>query len=73
VRPSRPAGAKVSRRALRGVRRAVVLGGRQQLRDEDEQHHLPRRLRVWARAAARTEGDDEEQGGVAMHWSVSAP
>jgi hypothetical protein len=42
---------------------AVVLGRGQQLREEDEEDHLPRRVGVRARAAARAEGDDEK-GGV---------
>jgi hypothetical protein len=52
---------------VRGVGRAVVLRGGQQLRDEDEQHHPPRRLRVHARSATRTEGDDEQGGEIAPH------
>jgi hypothetical protein len=76
VRPSRPAGTHVPRRSRRGVGRAVVLRGRQELGDEDEQHHLPCRLRVRARPAARAEGDDEQEGGVAPHhasWYGAIP
>jgi hypothetical protein len=47
--------------------RAVVLGGRQQLREEGEQDHVPRRLRVCARTATRAECDDEQGGKVAPH------
>ena len=47
--------------------RAVVLRRRQQLRDEDEQDHLPRRVGMGAGPAARTEGDDEQGGEVAPH------
>jgi hypothetical protein len=39
----------------------------QQLRDENEQYDLSRRLRVGARAAARAEGDDEQGGVIAAH------
>jgi hypothetical protein len=46
VRPPRPARAQLSRGALRGVGRTVVLCRGQQLRDEDEQHDLPRGLGV---------------------------
>jgi hypothetical protein len=67
VRSPRPAGAQLSRRALRGVGRAVVLGRGEQLREEDEQNHLARRLRVWARPATRSEGDDEQGGELARH------
>jgi hypothetical protein len=49
------------------VGRAVVLGGGQQLRNEDEQHHLPRRFSVCARSAARAEGDDEQWSEIATH------
>jgi hypothetical protein len=49
------------------VRRAVVLGRSQQLRDEDEQDHLPCRVRVWARPATGTEGNDEQGGEIAPH------
>ena len=49
---------------MRGVRRAVVLGAGQQLRDEDEEDHLPRRLRVAARSATRAQGDHEQRGKV---------
>jgi hypothetical protein len=66
VRPPRPAGAQLARRSLRGVRRAGVLGGREQLREHDEQDHLPRPLGVRARPATRAEGEDE-QGDVAPH------
>jgi hypothetical protein len=56
-----------ARRALRGVGRAVVLGGGQQLRNEDEQNHLPRRLRVRSGPATRAEGNDEQEGEIAAH------
>jgi hypothetical protein len=69
VRPPRPAGAQLLRSALRGVRRTFVLGACQQLRDEDEQHHLPCSIRVCARPATRPEGDDEERGEIAPHRS----
>jgi hypothetical protein len=59
VRPPRPAGAQLLRPALRSVRRAVVLSRSQQLREEDEQNHLPRCLRVCARPATRAERNDE--------------
>jgi hypothetical protein len=49
------------------VRRAVVLGAGQKLRDEDEEDHLPRRLRVAARSATRAQGDHEERGNVTPH------
>ena len=44
-----------------------MLGGGQQLRDEDEQHHLPCGLGVRARPTARAEGEDEQGGEVAPH------
>jgi hypothetical protein len=53
---------------LRGVRRAVVLCSREQLRDEDEQHDLPRRLRMRPRPGARPEGEDKEGGRIAAHY-----
>ena len=62
VRLARPAGAHLPRRTMRGVRRAVVLSAGQQLRDEDEEDHLPRRLGVAARSATRAQGDDEHRG-----------
>jgi hypothetical protein len=49
------------------VRRAVVLGGGQKLREEDEQDHLSRPPRVRARPAARSEGDDEQRLGHGRH------
>jgi hypothetical protein len=49
------------------VRRAVVLGRREQLRDEDEEHDLPRRLRVRPRPGARPKGEDEQKGWIAPH------
>jgi hypothetical protein len=67
VRPPRAAGAQVPRRALGAMGRAVVLGRGQHLRDEDEEHHLPSHLRVCAGSAARPEGDDEQEGGIAPH------
>ena len=67
MRAPRPAGAQLPRRALRGVGRAVVLIRGEQLRDEDEQHHLPRSLRVRARPAARAKGDDQQRGEIAPH------
>ena len=54
---------------MRGVRRAVVLGAGEQLRDEDDEDHLPRRLGVAARSATRAQGDDEQRGKVAPHRS----
>jgi hypothetical protein len=47
--------------------RPVVLGGGQQLREEGEQYHLPRHVRVRARTATRAECDDEHGGKVAPH------
>jgi hypothetical protein len=67
VKPPRPAGTKLPRRPLPGVGRAVVLGSREQLCDEDEQHDLPRRLRVRARPGARPEGEDEQGVRIAPH------
>ena len=46
VHASRPAGTHVPRRALRGVRRAVVLRRGEHLHDEEEQDDLARRLGV---------------------------
>ena len=57
----------MARRAPRDVGRTVVLGGGQQLRDEDEQDDLPRRLCVRSRSAARPEGEDEQGGVIAPH------
>jgi hypothetical protein len=65
MRPSRPARAELPRRTLCGVWRAVVLGGGQQLGNEDQQHHLACRLRVWAITDA--EGEDEHGGEIAPH------
>jgi hypothetical protein len=48
------------------VGRAVVLC-RGQPRDEDEQHHLPRRLGVRARPATRAKDDDKEGDAIAPH------
>jgi hypothetical protein len=47
--------------------RAVVLGGGQQLREEGDDYHVPRQLRVWARTATRAECDDEKGGKLALH------
>jgi hypothetical protein len=44
-----------------------VLGRGQQLREEDEEDDLARRLRVRASPAARSEGDDEEGGEIGPH------
>jgi hypothetical protein len=52
---------------MRRVGRAVVLGGGQLLREEDEQNHLSCGCRVLARPAARAEGDDEEGGRITPH------
>jgi hypothetical protein len=71
VGPARATLARLARRALRGVRRAVVLGGGQKLREQDEQHHPPRRLGMRARPGARTEGDDQ-QGGRLRHARIIA-
>jgi hypothetical protein len=49
------------------VGRAVVLGRGEQLRDENEQHDLSRRLRVCARPATRAQGEDKQGGRIAPH------
>jgi hypothetical protein len=49
------------------MRRTVVLGGGHQLRDEDEQHDLPRHIRVRTRPAARSNGYREHGGEIALH------
>jgi hypothetical protein len=49
------------------VGRTVVLGRGQQLREDDQENHLPRRVGVCARPAARAEGDDEKGGVLAPH------
>jgi hypothetical protein len=67
VRPPRPAGAQLPRCVLRAVGRAVVLGRGQQLGEDDEENHLPRRVGVWARSAARADGNDEQGGELAPH------
>jgi hypothetical protein len=65
--PPRPADARLPRRTLRGVGRAVVLGGGEQLRDQNEQRDLTRHFRMCARPATRAEGDNEHRGEIASH------
>jgi len=59
--------ADVPRGTRRGVRRAFMLGAREQLRDEDEQDHLPGGLGVRAGAPARAQGDHQQGGEFAPH------
>jgi hypothetical protein len=49
------------------MRRTFVLRGSEQLRHEHEQDHLPRRLGMRARPAARADGQDEERVEIAAH------
>jgi hypothetical protein len=59
VRQARPEAARVARRARRGVRWAVVLRGRQHLRDQHEQDDLAGGGSVRSGASARAEGDQQ--------------
>jgi hypothetical protein len=67
VRTAGAAGADVARRALRGVRRALVAGGGEQLREQHEQDHPAGGLRVRAGTAARAQGCRQEGGEFAPH------
>jgi hypothetical protein len=54
-------------RARGRVRRAVVAGPRDDLREHDREDDLARRLGVRAAARLRPEGDEEERAEVSRH------
>jgi hypothetical protein len=67
VREVRAAGVDAPWGAGRRVRRAVVAGAREELRDQDQQDDLAGRLSVRAGAPARTQGHDQQGGEFAPH------
>jgi hypothetical protein len=52
------------------VRRPVVRGAGEQLRQEDREHDLPRSLGVRASARLDAQGEQEQRAGVVRHRHI---